>query len=172
MSPTASERFQSRYTDRKVVETLSTNIYGAKKGDLDDDSVRQAVIAAVSYCRKNKYVCMFGIVLESLLMTFVVFQRSGVVSQAAKNGYFLFSMQPLARTRMGVSTSQTFRLEDDLSGLRLVLGLLSDWVRILFLPKAPARLIPFRSPTQKKKNSSSLRIFSHPNKMMNCFRSQ
>ena len=98
---TASERLQSKYTDRKVVETLSTNIYGAKKGDLDDDSVRQAVIAAVSYCRKIKYVCMFGIVLESLFMAFVVSQPSGVVSQAAKNGYFLFSIQPLARTRMG-----------------------------------------------------------------------
>ena len=57
-----------------------------------------------------------------------------------------------------VAISKEFRLGDDLSGLPLILGLLSDWVRFASLP-LDLKISPwrrFRSPTQKKENSDFL----------------
>lgn len=100
---------QLAFTDPDNVKLLSSNIYEAKK-DGFRDAIPQAAMAAASYCRQHNLLTFRGCVTNGETWVFFVFN----VAESGEGGT--------------VSISDEFRLNEDFSGLPLILGLLSDWI--------------------------------------------
>jgi len=121
---------QLAFTDPDMVKHFSSNIYEAKR-DGFRDAIPQAAMAGASYCRQHKlvYLTSFegGEVIDGprSLSTF-----RGCVTNGEIWVFFIFNAADSGEGGT-VSISDEFRLGEDLSGLSLVLGLLSDWVSFI-----------------------------------------
>jgi len=112
--PPASIKFllggpQLAFTDPDMVKHFSSNIYEAKR-DGFRDAIPQAAMAGASYCRQHNLSTFRGCVTNGEIWVFFIFNAADLGEGGT------------------VSISDEFRLGEDLSGLPLVLGLLSDWI--------------------------------------------
>ncbi|KAF8802040.1 hypothetical protein BYT27DRAFT_7197515 [Phlegmacium glaucopus] len=112
--PPASIKFildgpQLAFTDPDMFKHISSSIYEAGRVGFGD-AVSEATMACASYCQQH------------YLST-----SRGCVTNGENWVFFVFNVADLGIGGT-VSISKEFRLGEDLSGLPLVLGLLSDWI--------------------------------------------
>lgn len=120
---------QLAFSNPDMVENLSSNIYEAKK-DGFSDAVPQAAMAGVVYCQRHKQVIsIFSWRCSSLMPSWSLKTYRGCVTNGEIWVFFVFNSDP-GGVGGTVSISDEFAIQEDLSGLPLVLGLLHDWVSL------------------------------------------
>ncbi|KAJ3511821.1 hypothetical protein NLJ89_g3876 [Agrocybe chaxingu] len=116
---------QLAFTDAKIHRLLTCSIYEAKPEKVLP-TLPQVVMEAVIQSQRFEYFELSS--LRSVLILELGLQPSEVASQLVKNGSFLFYNKNQDGPGGSASYLPPIRLEHDLSGLPLILGLLYDWI--------------------------------------------